>query len=631
MPQLETGVPRRHDHRPVNKASLINSSVAQVGQDYDCFYAAVFEREDPRLRYLPFAVQQKQIIVTCNYEARRRGLYKLQLVSEAKKKCPDVIIALGEDLTRFRNASKELYAFLRKYVWSNKVERLGFDEVFLDVTDMVDFNMEILNLNSLSASFFHLDRNDPTAGFPFDGAKPFGHTFPSATKDIVNSYSSSPSRTCGLDDVYQRLVLGSHLAQHIRHQLEEDKGYTSTVGISTNKLLSKLVGNLNKPKGQTTLLPPYSVRPDEVNESRVTTFLDNHDIEKIPGIGFKTAQTIRQYLLQRPAAFDAGLVYGGTKENVSVRNVRLHHGMNAELLDQLLAGPGAPRGFGSKIWGLINGIDDSEVGQAKDVPQQISVEDSYIKLDFIPDVKNELIVLGTSLIKRMRLDLTAESDDGEILVPKHISHDAIDMRRWIAYPRTLRLTTRPRPPKNPDGSRSRTFNRISKSCTMPSFVFSLSATIEALAARLAETLIPLFHQLHPEKSNWDLSLVNLCATNMSLRTTETGAGSGRDIGRMFKRQEEVLKDWKIKDIDVPPEPSLAKIPHDGETTSKRQGQEEDTSHNAGATLRKVDDEWSNEDEFADRGTLCQLCGAVIPSFAEVAHQQFVSSISLRYD
>ena len=89
----------------------------------------MFEREDPRLRYIPFAVQQKQIIVTCNYEARRRGLYKLQLVSEAKKKCPDVIIALGEDLTRFRNASKELYAFLRSYVWSNKVERLGFDEV----------------------------------------------------------------------------------------------------------------------------------------------------------------------------------------------------------------------------------------------------------------------------------------------------------------------------------------------------------------------------------------------------------------------------------------------------------------------------------------------------------------------
>ena len=89
----------------------------------------MFEREDPKLRHLPLAVQQKQIIVTCNYEARRRGLHKLQLIREARKQCPDVVIVLGEDLTRFRNTSKELYQFLKTFSWSGKVERLGFDEV----------------------------------------------------------------------------------------------------------------------------------------------------------------------------------------------------------------------------------------------------------------------------------------------------------------------------------------------------------------------------------------------------------------------------------------------------------------------------------------------------------------------
>ncbi|KAL8788094.1 MAG: hypothetical protein Q9213_001852 [Squamulea squamosa] len=93
------------------------------------FYAAVFEKEDPKLRHLPLAVQQKQIIVTCNYEARRHGLYKLQRVTEARKKCPGAIIVLGEDLTRFRNASKENYNFLKGFAWSGKAERLGFDEV----------------------------------------------------------------------------------------------------------------------------------------------------------------------------------------------------------------------------------------------------------------------------------------------------------------------------------------------------------------------------------------------------------------------------------------------------------------------------------------------------------------------
>lgn len=81
------------------------------------------------LKSLPLAVQQKQIVVTCNYEARRRGLRKLQLIKEAKQICPDVVIVLGEDLTRFRNASKELYLFLRDFVWGKRVEKLGFDEV----------------------------------------------------------------------------------------------------------------------------------------------------------------------------------------------------------------------------------------------------------------------------------------------------------------------------------------------------------------------------------------------------------------------------------------------------------------------------------------------------------------------
>jgi DNA polymerase iota len=80
---------------------------------------------------VPLAVQQKHIVVTCNYEARRRGLHKLQLIHDARKACPDLVIVLGEDLTRFRDASKHLYAFLRSFSWNSRCERLGFDEVGL--------------------------------------------------------------------------------------------------------------------------------------------------------------------------------------------------------------------------------------------------------------------------------------------------------------------------------------------------------------------------------------------------------------------------------------------------------------------------------------------------------------------
>lgn len=238
---------------------------------------------------------------------------------------------------------------------------------------MVDYNAELLNRDHLSASFFHLDRDDPTVGFSFDASSVAGHVFPAATALPVTCPASSASvdedRSTGL---YLRLVLGSHLAYYLRHQLEEQKGYTSAVGISTNKLLSKLVGNVNKPKAQTTLLPPY-FSSEGNDESNVRRLLDSHDIGKIPGIGFKLCQKIHSHILRRPTTFDAGLVGGDTKEKTSVKEVRLRADMGPVLLEKLLGGPGAPKGIGDRIWGLMNGTDDHEVCKSKAVPQQISI------------------------------------------------------------------------------------------------------------------------------------------------------------------------------------------------------------------------------------------------------------------
>ena len=240
----------------------------------------------------------------------------------------------------------------------------------MDVTDLVDYNVGILNRTDLSTAFFCLDRNDPTVGFSYQPDTISGHAFPS------NAASRQKAIPTSHDDeaLLLRLRLGSHLAQHLRLELEHRKGYTCTVGISTNKLLSKLVGNVNKPNGQTTLVPPYVASGDGV--SHVHDFIDEHDIGKLPGIGFKIAQKIRQYVLGRPAAFDAGLVYGGSKENVKVRDVRLLEGMGTKLLDRILQGPGTPKDLPEKVWGLINGVDDTEVARGREVPQQISIVSS---------------------------------------------------------------------------------------------------------------------------------------------------------------------------------------------------------------------------------------------------------------
>jgi hypothetical protein len=48
------------------------SAAPELTRLQDCFYASVFENESPHLKTLPLAVQQKQIVVTCNYVARER-------------------------------------------------------------------------------------------------------------------------------------------------------------------------------------------------------------------------------------------------------------------------------------------------------------------------------------------------------------------------------------------------------------------------------------------------------------------------------------------------------------------------------------------------------------------------------
>ena len=594
------------------------------------------------LKSLPLAVQQKHIIVTCNYEARRRGLRKLQLIKEAKRACPDVIIVLGEDLTRFRNASKELYNFLKSFVWSQKAERLGFDEVFLDVTDLVDFNLDILNRNSLSHSFFHLDQADPTVGFSYDAACFAGNTFPSSIEGGAppSMFPSIPtpdtSEADSTDRLETRLRLGSHLAQYLRRQLEEQKGYTSTVGISTNKLLSKLVGNVNKPTNQTTLRPPYLPSPGN-SGSNVLSFIDDHDIGKIPGIGCKLSHKLRNYVLGREPRFDEGLVWGGTKENVKVRDVRLYPGISSEILNEVLKGPGSHRDIGVKVWGLLHGVDETSVGKARSVPRQISIEDSYLRLDTISQVHKELHLLSLSLLRRMRRDL-AEIDDEE----KRLDDDeestaestAIPMR-WLAHPRVLRLSTRPRPPMRADGTRSRTFKRISRSTAMPSFVFKLTDNIEILATKLvSEALLPLFKKLHPEPSGWDLSLINVAATDMLETASNDKNGGGRDIGRMFRQQDEVLREWRVEDRDIAPSQHDTEVLEDAEDNwammrdefkpanqlNSRNGSEDEISHTQ--TTIENDNQWDSSNDELESGEVCKICRATMPSFAMIAHERF---------
>jgi DNA polymerase iota len=408
---------------------------------------------------------------------------------------------------------------------------------------------------------------------------------------------------------------------------------------------------VHKPNAQTTLLPPYfnpdeslllplsdntSPSGDDAALDNVTYFLDDHEIEKIPGIGFKIAQKIRTHVLQRAPEVDQGFVYGATKEKVTVRDVRTHPGMGPETLERILAGPGTPQGLGGKIWGLINGCDDTEVGLARTVPTQISIEDSYTRLDTMDQVIKELRMLTESLMRRMHADLLEdeEEEEGDVAATEHITHVTENVKiskRWLAHPKTLRLSTRPRPPQNPDGSynRSHSFARISRSASLPNFVFNLKESVEVLADRLVhESLVPLFKKLHPEKSGWNLSLVNVAVTGMAEGASEKG-GAGRDISKMFKNQDNVLKEWRVVDEigsvemtmhEVVPEtyptvqaPKIPELSRGGSEDFPTLSQENSTQDN-GWEVEVEDDEMLDDETFK-----CELCGAAMPIYATAAH------------
>lgn len=342
--------------------------------------------------------------------------------------------------------------------------------------------------------------------------------------------------------------------------------------------------------------------------------------------------------MQRPADFDTGLVYGGTKEDISVRDVRTYPGMGPDVLERLLGGSGTPHGIGNRVWDLLNGSDDTSVSQAREIPRQISIEDSYIKLDTIEQVTKQLRILAISLLRRMRTDLMGIDQDPAEEPP---AMDTAPVQRWLAHPKTVRLSTRPRPPQNPDGSRNRSFARISKSAPMPNFVFNLKTEVEVLAEKMVrETLIPLFRQLHPEKYGWNLSLVNIAAANMVEGASEKG-GAGRDIGKMFKQQHTVLSPFKVQDESIRKaiqdtlEDECMPVVHTEDEYSRddprpyetklrlnRFGSEDyptpSQEHDS-----DTDDVWA-EDVGVPYADLyrCDICGATMPPFAMGAHERW---------
>jgi DNA polymerase-4 len=159
--------------------------------DMDCFYAAVEEKYNPKLKGVPMAVggppDSRSVICTANYEARKFGVKAAVPSSRAVRLCPHLIL-VPPHFDLYKKESQKVQQIFHRF--TGLVQPLSLDEAFLDVTQSTHFQG-------------------------------------SATL----------------------------IAQEIRRQISAECGLTASAGISSNKFLAKVASDWNKPNGQFVIRP----------------------------------------------------------------------------------------------------------------------------------------------------------------------------------------------------------------------------------------------------------------------------------------------------------------------------------------------------------------------------------------
>lgn len=235
--------------------------------DVDCFYCQCesLDRNIPLDR--PLAIGQKQIVVTSNYAARSYGVSKLQMREEAQQLCSHLMIVEGSDLERYRIHSRNIYQTLRRVCQelhpNVAVCKGSMDEATVDLTAAV----------VAWEGSGHRERLDLQSIYIYDG-----------DSDPANrGYQSDSSN--GTSAMAENLQYATYLGIHVRDAILKETGFTTTMGISSNPMLSKLASGLRKP-GTINVVYPW----------KSDCLLRDTSLVSIPGFGRQTVAALRSCL-----------------------------------------------------------------------------------------------------------------------------------------------------------------------------------------------------------------------------------------------------------------------------------------------------------------------------------------------
>jgi DNA polymerase-4 len=105
------------------------SEATVLHADVDAFFAAVEQRDDPRLRGRPVIVGA-WVVLAASYEAKAHGVRTAMSVARARRLCPRAVV-VEPRMSAYTEASRAVYRVFDDT--SPVVEGLSIDEAFLDV------------------------------------------------------------------------------------------------------------------------------------------------------------------------------------------------------------------------------------------------------------------------------------------------------------------------------------------------------------------------------------------------------------------------------------------------------------------------------------------------------------------
>ncbi|CEP12185.1 hypothetical protein [Parasitella parasitica] len=335
----------------------------------------------------PAAVQQWHGLIAVNYAARDKGIKKMTNVTEAKKLCPEIqllhVATYAENdtepkyyknpdrnthkvsLDAYRNASRDIFKIFHKHC--NKIQKIGTDEGFMDVTDTV--NQRLIE-RYIDKRPDLLDRlQDEECGVYVDWDK-FGFVVESKEEEQrrLNPVNlDSPEHDHWNPTTWKdlQLSLGAELAAEIRQEVYDELKYFCSAGIAHYKVVAKLCSSKNKPNKQTVL-----------RESARLDFMCETPFSKIRNLGGKLGTEV--------------------VEDLNIQNASELWGHSMDSLQRRFG-----QSTGIFLYNICRGIDHEEVLPSKAPKSLMAAKTFTVPIKQPQDLHKWFTILAAELHRRI--------------------------------------------------------------------------------------------------------------------------------------------------------------------------------------------------------------------------------------